>query len=275
MSRGHRNGLAIAAALAAFTACGGRTSPPPAAAPRAAAQPIAETPKPVLAATLDEARSLRRNGRLDEYERSLRLLGTADDAQLAHRALALLGLQQLEEKHLDEAYATLTRAADVYPEVAPFLRLRLIDIEEQRGNYANAAQLAARIIATNADTSAATIAKLRLPAEYAQAGDVASTDAAYRTAFALPIDELSEEQFETAGEGEPAGPRHADPHAPADGVSGRTIHRGHVRPAGGADGVAARHAVARRGPRPRGTARTERSLRPVAQPARSFGEAFS
>lgn len=195
MSRGRRNGFAIAAALAAFTACGGRTSPPPAAAPRAAAQSVAETPQPVLASTLDEARSLRRNGRLEEYERSLRLLGTSDDPRLAHRALALLGLHQLEQKRLDEAYGTLTRAAEMSPEVAPFLRLRLIDIEEQRGNYANAALLASRIIATNADTSAATIAKLRLPAEYAQAGDLASTDAAYRTAFALPIDELTEEQF--------------------------------------------------------------------------------
>jgi soluble lytic murein transglycosylase len=184
----------LAVALFAL-ACGGRTSPAPTAVPRAAVPPVAETAKPVLAATLDEARSLRRNGRLEEYERSLRLFAASADPQLAHRAVALLGLHQLERKRLDEAFATLTRAADTYPEVAPFLRLRLVEIEEQRGNFANAALLASRIIATNGDTSAATIARLRLPAEYAQAGDVASTDAAYRAAIALPIDELSEEYF--------------------------------------------------------------------------------
>jgi soluble lytic murein transglycosylase len=193
----------VAAAALFALACGGRTSPPPTAAPRAAAPSVAEAPAPVTAATLDEARSLKRNGRFDEYERSLRLFAAAGDPQLAHRALALLGLHQFEQKRLDEAYATLTRAAEVYPEVAPFLRLRLIEIEEERGNFANAAQLASRIIALNGDTSAApsagtsaaTIARLRLPAEYARQGDVASTDAAYRAAIALPIDELSEEYF--------------------------------------------------------------------------------
>ena len=194
MTRITMNNLAAGVAMFAL-ACGGRTSPAPTAAPRAAATTLAEAPAQFTAATLEETRSLRRNGHLDEYARSLQLFAASGDPQVAHRALALLGLHQIEQKQLDAAYGTLSRAAEVYPEVAPFLRLRLVEIEEQRGNYANAALLASRIIATNADTSAATIARLRLPAEYAQAGDVASTDAAYRTAFALPIDELSEEQF--------------------------------------------------------------------------------
>ncbi|MCU1348819.1 MAG: Soluble lytic murein transglycosylase and related regulatory protein, partial [Acidobacteria bacterium] len=163
------------------------------AAPFAAAPPVES--RPAAAETLDEARSLRRNGRLEEYERSLKLFAASSDPRLANRALALLGLHQLEQKRFDEAYATLTRAADLYPEVAPFLRVRLLDIEEQRGNFAHAAQIASTIIATNGDTSAATIARLRLPAEYAEAGDAASTDAAYRAAIVLPIDELSEENF--------------------------------------------------------------------------------
>jgi soluble lytic murein transglycosylase len=194
MRRTILRGMTTAAAMFAL-ACGGRTSPAPTAVPRAAAPPVAEAPKPVTASTLEEARSLRRNGHPDDYARSLQLFAASGDPQLAHRALTLLGLQQLEQKQLGAAYDTLSRAADLYPDVAPFLRLRLVEIEEQRGNFANAAQLASRIIATNADTSAATIARLRLPAEYALAGDAASTDAAYRTAFALPIDELSEEQF--------------------------------------------------------------------------------
>jgi len=198
-----RNGTALrpnrmmAAVAAAATmlalACGGRPAPAPKAAPVVAAPPVEA--QPLTAQTLDEARSLRRNGRLAEYERSLTLLASSSDPQLAHRALALLGLHQLEQKRLDEAYTTLSHAADVYPEVAPFVRVRLMDVEEQRGHFASAAQLASTIIATNGDTSAATIARLRLPAEYAQAGDMASTDAAYRAAIALPIDELSEENF--------------------------------------------------------------------------------
>ena len=65
------------------------------------------------------------------------------------------------------------------PAVQPFLRLRLIEEELARGNAQNAAAIASEIIALG-DTSASsavTIARLRLPAIYAQLGDAASTDA--------------------------------------------------------------------------------------------------
>ncbi|MEO8033430.1 MAG: transglycosylase SLT domain-containing protein [Acidobacteriota bacterium] len=185
--------ILTATALAAFlTGCGRQLSPSP--LPTAAAPPIAQ-PQAVPVTTIDEARSLRANARLDEYERGLVLLTTSSDPRTAHRALALLGLFQMEQNRPDAAAATLAQAAAVYPEIAPFLRLRLIDLEEQRGHFARAADIAAQIIATNGDSSAAALARLRLPAQYAAAGDVASTDSSFRQAMATPVDELTEEEF--------------------------------------------------------------------------------
>jgi peptidoglycan lytic transglycosylase len=111
------------------------------------------------------------------------------------RALAKLGISQLAAKQYDDAFATLGRAADADPVIAPFLRLRLIEVEAARGNFANAASIAAQIIATAPDTSAATIARLRLPGLYARAGDAASADAAFKAAMTTPLDELSESEF--------------------------------------------------------------------------------
>jgi soluble lytic murein transglycosylase-like protein len=111
------------------------------------------------------------------------------------RALVKLGLSQLAAKQYDDAFATLTNAAQVDPLIAPFLQLRLIEIEVARDNFANAASIAAQIIATAPDTSAATIARLRLPGLYARAGDAASTDAAFKVAMTTPLDELTESEF--------------------------------------------------------------------------------
>src|SRR5687767_10016377 len=58
------------------------------------------------------------------------------------RALAKHGLKLLDEKRYDEAIAALTEAVRVYPEVAPFLRLRIVEAELARGNAQNAAAVA-------------------------------------------------------------------------------------------------------------------------------------
>ena len=105
-----------------------------------------------------------------------------DRRELARRALA------------SPSVAALTEAAKDYPEVAPFLRLRIIDAEVASGNLQNAAAVASEIIALG-DNSAATIARLRLPAIYAQLGDRAASDAAFQQAMLVPIDELTEEGF--------------------------------------------------------------------------------
>jgi soluble lytic murein transglycosylase len=117
------------------------------------------------------------------------------DPVAERRALVKLGLSQLGAKQYDDAFTTLTNAAQADPPIAPFLQLRLIEIEVARNNFVNAASIAAQIIATAPDTSAATIARLRLPGLYASAGDAASTDAAFKVAMTTALDELTESEF--------------------------------------------------------------------------------
>jgi soluble lytic murein transglycosylase len=108
---------------------------------------------------------------------------------LARNALALF-----EKKEWNAAVPALTEAAVAYPEIAPFLRLRVAEAEVARGNVQNAVALLSEIIAIS-DTSAATVARLRLPALYAQLGDRAATDSAWAQANAVAIDELTETDF--------------------------------------------------------------------------------
>ena len=114
---------------------------------------------------------------------------TVDRRELARRALA-----HFDAKRYAEAVEGLTLAAREYPEVAPFLRLRIVEAEIARGNFAEAASTASEIIALG-ETSAVTIARLRLPAIYARLGEREETDAAWRQAMQVPIDELTEARF--------------------------------------------------------------------------------
>ena len=112
-----------------------------------------------------------------------------DRTTRAKNALALF-----DAKNYDAAVPALTDAALAYPEIAPFLRLRIVEAEIARGNFRNAASIASEIVALS-DTSAATVARLRLPAIYAQLGDAAATDAAWQQASLIAIDELTEADF--------------------------------------------------------------------------------
>jgi len=132
---------------------------------------------------------------------------------LEPRELARAGLAALEAKQYDDAVAKLTEAAPLEPLVAPFLRLRIVEAELARGNAQNAAAIASEIIALGDTSSAVTIARLRLPAIYAQldrvvrASGAASegalearttpndTDAAWQQTASIAIDELTEEDF--------------------------------------------------------------------------------
>lgn len=110
------------------------------------------------------------------------------------RELARLGLGLLSEKQYDEAVTALTEAATALPDVAPFLRLRIAEAEVERENLGEAVRLLAEIAALT-DSSAATVARLRLPAVYARGEDAAATDAAWQQAMQVPIDELTEGDF--------------------------------------------------------------------------------
>ena len=110
------------------------------------------------------------------------------------RQSAMNALALFDAKNYDAAVPALTAAAAVYPEIAPFLRLRLGQAEAARGNVQQAAAILTEIIALG-DSSAATVARLRLPAVYAQAGDATATEAAWQQAMLVPVDELTESDF--------------------------------------------------------------------------------
>lgn len=113
---------------------------------------------------------------------------------LSPRERARLGLEQFKNQQWTESIATLQEAAAQIPSVAPFLRLRIAAAEEARGNARAAAAIAAEIVALG-QTSAATVARLRLPAFYAAIGDRPATDGAFTQAMQIPIDELTESDF--------------------------------------------------------------------------------
>jgi tetratricopeptide (TPR) repeat protein len=110
-------------------------------------------------------------------------------AEISREALALF-----DAKKYAEAVPALNEAANAYPQIAPFLHLRLAEAEAERGNLHNAVAIL-RTVAGLGDTSAATVARLRLPAMLARIGDAPETDAAWQQAMAVAIDELTESDF--------------------------------------------------------------------------------
>lgn len=178
--------LFAAAAIAAGCAQPAKKSPEPEAVPLAIVTPKIQT--------IDEARLLLRQGQKDDYARALQTLSHSTDETTRRRALALYGLWLFDEKRYDEAVPALDAAALADPAVAPFLQLRILEADVARARLPNAAAVAAEIIALG-DTSAATVARLRLPAIDAQIGDRAGTDAAFQQAMQVPIDELTEGDF--------------------------------------------------------------------------------
>jgi len=112
----------------------------------------------------------------------------------APRDLARQALELFDRKQYAEAIPLLTEAANAYPAVAPFLRVRIAEAEAARDNVPAAVAILSEVVAIS-NTSAATVARLRLPALYARLGDRASTDAAWQQANQLAIDELNEADF--------------------------------------------------------------------------------
>jgi tetratricopeptide (TPR) repeat protein len=122
------------------------------------------------------------------------IVETPPPAPRTARDIARDALALFNAKKYDEAVPALNEAAVAYPEVAPFLRLRVAEAEVERGNVQNAAAILTEIAALG-DTSAATVARLRLPAVLARTGDAAATDAAWQQAMQVAIDELTESDF--------------------------------------------------------------------------------
>jgi tetratricopeptide (TPR) repeat protein len=177
-----------------LAACAHAPTPPP--TPAAAPPPLLPPP------TIEEVRAVR--GDAVAYEQGLRALAPTD-----RRALALLGLFLVEQKRAAEAAPVLRDAAVAYPEVAPWLKLRVGDVAALT-----------EIVQQTPASSAATIARLRLPALYAQPSPGPSDhplgqagegqpareglEAALKDTESIPIDELTEEELVAMAKALPA-----------------------------------------------------------------------
>jgi soluble lytic murein transglycosylase len=75
------------------------------------------------------------------------------------------------------------------------MRLRVATLQREAGRYGDAVIAVTKVVSDAPATSAATIARVRLPAFYVLAGDSVGAENALKEAMALPIDELSEEEF--------------------------------------------------------------------------------
>lgn len=197
--RGPQRILLASCILGSLSGCG--TAPAPQRAPVAAAvAPVVPPP------TLEQLQSIRVTRR-DEYERGLQMLTQSNDPVIARRASTLLALLAADENRPDAA-VRLADAVAQNPDLAPWLRLRSVEVARSSGRTADAIALASGIIQDSPASSAAISARLLLPALYAEANDSTNLNASLQQIAAIPIDELTEESFTAlatalAGKGRP------------------------------------------------------------------------
>lgn len=161
--------------LAVVLAACGRSAP----APLPAAAPV-----PEKVPSIDEVRAIRTAGDLDLYEHALKVLSASADTKTRGRAESLLGLFYLDQNRHEEAVPYLERAAADDPIVAPWMWLRIEDIASVD-----------RVLQLAPESTAAPIARLRITALYAQAGNAEATNSALRDTKLVPIDETTEGDF--------------------------------------------------------------------------------
>jgi soluble lytic murein transglycosylase len=187
-----RAGIALASSVLIITAtaCGpsSHVAPPPTPAP----PPVTAEALPT---TLDEARALQRNGKIELYRRALRALAFSSDSTTSRRAQTLLALDLFDRKRFAESVPALEIAAVSNAAIAPYLKLRIIDADENLGRLTDAIATAAVIVEKAPASSAATIARLRLPALFAAAADETNMNAALQVVASIPIDALTESDF--------------------------------------------------------------------------------
>ena len=173
-----------------LAACGQST--PVTAPPEPVPAPVAAAPPPPP--TLDEARALK-NDDPEKYDRALRGLAMSADPNSVRVARTLLALDLFDRKQFELAVPALQDAAASDPLIAPYLQLRIIQAAETLQHIPDAIGAASSIITTAPESSAATIARLQLPALYAMAGDDTNMTAALQQVESLPIDALTESDF--------------------------------------------------------------------------------
>jgi soluble lytic murein transglycosylase-like protein/predicted negative regulator of RcsB-dependent stress response len=180
--------LAVSLLFILSLACAQQSSaPPPEPAPAAINEPEIET--------ISEARQLLLQDDPEGYEQALAKIAVSTrEEKTRSRALALRAVHLHQQKEWADAVPALRSAADANPLAAPFLRLRLAEalvaldrIDEAMRTLDDVASLE--------DSTASTIARLRLPALHARLDDPAATETAWRRAMQITIDELTESDF--------------------------------------------------------------------------------
>lgn len=171
----------ILATAFAFVACGAPPQPQ-------TSTPAARNEPP---RSVEEAEVLLEQGREEAWEESLRGIAASGSAEAA-TAAALLADHYLDEKRWNEAVAALDQAAELNPEIAPWLEVRRIEALAELERWSDAIAVARSVIASAPSSSAGNDARIWLPALHAGSGNREAAATTLRDVLALPVDSFTE-----------------------------------------------------------------------------------
>lgn len=193
-----RSPWVIAAMLSITIGCSSPPTPQPAPVSTPAAESIPES--------IESADLALESGREDLYERGLLRTAESSDPAERRRALVRLGLHYSANGRHQEAAASLRQAIPLYPELAGYLKLKLLEAEKAAGDYASALRTTREILSAEGGTQAATLAQISLPSLLARTGSTGDAAAALEPLLSTTIDEFSEPLLvRAAGELDEAG----------------------------------------------------------------------
>ncbi len=185
-----RTATALAvAALIPLISCG---RAPQSQSPEPLASPEIELPSTVQAC-LDA----KRQGRADLFEAGLLRIVENGSPDEQKRALAMLGIYNLDRHRPDDALRFLRPAIRHYPELKPFLQWKMVEALRQTGRYAGAARTAAALVREAPESSAARLAKVELPALEAAAGRPQDAVRALGAVASVEIGPFVEPEFDS------------------------------------------------------------------------------
>ncbi|MBW3564104.1 MAG: transglycosylase SLT domain-containing protein [Acidobacteria bacterium] len=170
--------LLLAMLVVICPACRGTTVSTPAetAEPEAREQP--EAPAPVRQISQEET------GLLEQLD--------SEDPELSKRARARLGLLYEEQERWEDAASMLSRSAEEYERLRPFLLLHLADVLGRLDRNDEAIAALERVASEYKGIAAARSARLRLPAFYARAGMNDKALEASEQLMTIRLDEFTE-----------------------------------------------------------------------------------
>jgi soluble lytic murein transglycosylase len=152
-------------------------------------------PAEQVPATVAAAEAAREGQRDDLYETGLTQAMQSTDPDERSRAVVRLALLHQQEERYEEAASSLAEAAAADPVIAPFLRMRRVDVLRQLGRYDEAIAAAQELIREAPGSGAATNARIILPALHQARGDRAAAARALAALSEVTIDEFTESRI--------------------------------------------------------------------------------